>query len=157
MALSYFLSTLADRCPRVYALAPAKMPTQILAGLPPPKRQRRISSFPCLAWADVAWASRPLSRERPAPARARAGCPRDSGREAHATKFSLRSRGEAHPPTSIFYVAHPCRAPLIKRISYSWYKESLLASGVPQEVVSCAGVCPRNLKLAQSSPYRSSL
>jgi hypothetical protein len=33
----------------------------------------------------VAWASRPLSRERPAPARARAGCPRISGRDAHAT------------------------------------------------------------------------
>ena len=37
----------------------------------------------------VAWASRPLSRERPAPAgTARAGCPRPSGRDAYATSFS---------------------------------------------------------------------
>jgi hypothetical protein len=33
----------------------------------------------------VAWASPPLWRERPAPARARAGYPRYSGRDAHAT------------------------------------------------------------------------
>jgi hypothetical protein len=46
----------------------------------------------------VAWASRPLSRERPAPARARAGCPRESGRDAHATPEGLRFH---------FYVACP--------------------------------------------------
>jgi hypothetical protein len=34
----------------------------------------------------VARASCPLSRERPAPASARAGCPRPSGRDARATK-----------------------------------------------------------------------
>ena len=42
--------------------------------------------------ADVARASRPLSRERPAPVGARAGCPRPSGRDGRATQ---RTR---HPP-----------------------------------------------------------
>ncbi len=37
-------------------------------------------------WMSVARASCPLSRERPAPVSARAGCPRPSGRDARATK-----------------------------------------------------------------------
>jgi hypothetical protein len=52
-------------------------------------------------------ASRPLSRERPAPARARAGCPRYNGREAHAT--SVRATwGESRLPLLI-------RAPISRR------------------------------------------
>jgi len=41
---------------------------------------------------DVARASRPRSRERPAPARLRAGCPRDCGRDARPTFDPSRRR-----------------------------------------------------------------